>query len=72
MSSICPRTLTSPEHQTSPLGLTLYYGSSWAETGHRLAPTTPSPTSDPFRTDRTNMQPLTLSSFQIDCKHPCS
>lgn len=67
MSSLCSRTPTSPEHHTFPLGLTVRYGSSWAQTGlgHHPPPTTLSPALDPFRTHRTSMRPLTSSSFRI-------
>ena len=66
-SSLRSRTPTSPEHHTFPLGLTVRYGSSWAQTGlgHHPPPTTLSPALDPFRTHRTSMRPLTSSSFRI-------
>ena len=68
MSFLCRSTLTNPEHHTSPLGLTLHYGSSWAKTGagHWPLPSTISPAGAqaPIRTDRTNCQPLTLSSWR--------
>ena len=50
-SSLCSRTPTSPEHHTFPLGLTVHYGSSWAQTGlgHHPPPTTLSPALDPFK-----------------------
>ena len=46
MSFLRPHTLTSPGHHTSPLGLTLHYGSSWAETGPGHCPA-PSPQPGP-------------------------
>ena len=42
MFSLCPCTPRSPENHTFPLGLTLLYGSSRAETGHP-PPTLPRP-----------------------------